>query len=65
MCVMSECWLKENPCITILQEFRGCVTDYTQCSYQGLTEIEVSNVIQDVHRMVPDPQKSDWDQTKT
>ena len=47
-------------------EFRGCVTAYKKCSYQGLTEIEVSNVIQDVHRMVPDPQKiCDWDQTKT
>ena len=35
-------------------EFKGLVTDYKQCRYQGLTETEVSNFIQDLHQMVPD-----------
>ena len=33
-------------------EFKGWVTDYKQCSYQGLTETEVSNFIKDLHQMV-------------
>ena len=45
-------------------EFRGWVKDHKQCSYQGLTEIEASNFIQDLHRMVPDPQKHMWIGTK-
>ena len=48
-------------------EFKGWVTDYKQFLYQGLTETEVSNFIQDLHQMVPDPHKKyvDWEQTKT
>ena len=46
-------------------EFKGWVTDYKQCRYQGLTETEVWNFIQELHRMVPDAQKNvDWDPTK-
>ena len=46
-------------------EFKGWVTDYKQCSYQGLTETEVSDFIKD--QMVPDPfiKYVDWEQTKT
>ena len=48
-------------------EFKGWVTDYKQCSYQGLTETEVSNFINDLHQMVFDPLKKyvDWEQTRT
>ena len=48
-------------------EFKGGVTDYKQCSYQGLTETEVSTVIKDLHQMAPDPFKKfvDWEQTKS
>ena len=35
-------------------EFKGCFTDYEQCSLQGLTESEVTNFIKDLHKMVPD-----------
>ena len=35
-------------------EFKGWVTDYKQCSYQGLTETEVSGFVNDLHKMVPD-----------
>ena len=45
----------------------GWITDYKQCSYQGLTETEVSTFIKDLHRMVPDPFRKyvDWELTKT
>ena len=35
-------------------EFKGWVTDYKQCRYQGLTDTEVLNFINDLHNMVPD-----------
>ena len=38
-------------------EVRRWVTDYKQCSYQGLSETEASNFILDLNRMVPDPLK--------
>ena len=38
-------------------EFKGWVTDYKQCSYQGLRETEVSNFINGLHQMVPDSLK--------
>ena len=38
-------------------EFKGWVTDYKQCRYQGLTDTEVSNLINDLHKMVPDALK--------
>ena len=48
-------------------EFNGWVTDYKLRSYQGLTETEVSNFINDLHQMVPDALKKyvDWEQTRT
>ena len=41
------------------------VTDYKKCSYQGLTDIEISDCIGDLQKMLPDKyQKNvDWDQT--
>ena len=38
-------------------EFKGWVTDKKQCRYQGLTDTEVLNVIDDLYKMVPDAQK--------
>ena len=38
-------------------EFKGWVTDHKQCGYQGLTDTEVSNLINDLDKMVPDAQK--------
>ena len=35
-------------------ELKGWVPDYGRCSYQGLTETEVSNFIKDLHQMVLD-----------
>ena len=48
-------------------EFKGCFTDYEQCSLQGLTESEVTNFIKDLHKMVPDRYQKylDWDQIRT
>ena len=48
-------------------EFKGWVTDFKQCSHQGLTGSEVANFIKDLHRMVPDQNQKyiDWDQTRT
>ena len=48
-------------------DFKGLVTDYKQCGYQGLTETEVSNSIKDLRQIVPDPFKKyvDWERTKT
>ena len=49
-------------------KFKGWVTDNKQCSYQELTETEVSNFIKDLNQMVPGKIKSiliDWDQTRT
>ena len=43
-------------------EFKGWVTDYKQCSYQGLTETEVSNFIRDLIKF---QKYLDWDLTKT
>ena len=47
-------------------EFESLVTDYKQCNYQGLTDTEVSNLINDLHKMVPDALRKyiDWDQTR-
>ena len=52
-------------CMPRKMEFKGWVTDYKQCSYQGLTETEVSDFIKD--QRVPDPfiKYVDWEQTKT
>ena len=46
---------------------KGWVTDYKQCSNQGLTDTEVSDFIRDLQKMLPDPDQKyiDWDQTKT
>ena len=38
-------------------EFKGRVTDYRQCRYQGLTDTEVSNLINDLHKMSLDALK--------
>ena len=48
-------------------EFKGWVTDNKQCRYQGLTDTEVSNLINDKHQMAPDELKqcTDWEQTRT
>ena len=48
-------------------ECKGWVTDFNQCSFQGLTEIEVPNFVKDLHQMVPDQYRKyiDWEQTKT
>ena len=47
-------------------EFKGWVTDYKQYLYQGLTDTEVSNLINDLHKMVPDTLTDyiDWEQTR-
>ena len=39
-------------------EFKGWGTDYTQCRYQGRTDTEGSNLINDLYKMVPDAQNS-------
>ena len=49
-------------------EFKGWVTDYKQCRYQGRTDTEVSNFSSDLHHMVPEALKKkyvDWEQTRT
>ena len=38
-------------------ELKGWVTDDKQCSYPGVTDTEVSNLINDLHKMVPDALK--------
>ena len=45
-------------------EFKGWVTATSSAGNQGLTDTEVPNFIQDLHRMVPDPQKKMWIGTK-
>ena len=35
-------------------EFKGWVADYKQCMYQGLTDTVVLNLINVLHKMVPD-----------
>ena len=58
------------PCLVFLHlkkiEFKGWVTDYKKCSYQGLTATEVSNFIRDLQKMVPDQfhKYIEWDQTR-
>ena len=39
-------------------EFKSWGTNYKQCRYQGLTDTEVSNFINDLHKMVPDAQNN-------
>ena len=48
-------------------ELKGWVTDNKKCSYQGLTDTEVSNFIRDSQKMVPDQfhKYIDWDHTRT
>ena len=48
-------------------EFKGWVTDFKQCSHQGLTGSEVANFIKDLHRMIPDQNQKyfDWYQPRT
>ena len=48
-------------------KFKGCVTDYKQCSYQGLTDTEVLDFVRDLQEMLPDQYQKyiDWDQTRT
>ena len=43
------------------------VTDYKQCSYQGLADTEVSDFIRDLPKMLPDQYQKyiNWDQTRT
>ena len=38
--------------------FKGWGTDYTQCRYQGLTDTDFSNLINDLCKMVPDAQNN-------
>ena len=47
-------------------EFKGWVTDYKQCRYQGPTDTEVLNLINDLHKMVLDAvqKNNDWEQTR-
>ena len=52
----TSCAIKNNDLFMPRRmEFKGWVTDYKQCRYQGLTE--VSNLINDLHKMVPDALK--------
>ena len=48
-------------------EFKGLVTDYKRYSFEGLTADEVTNVIGDLQKMVPNDfrQFIDWSQTRT
>ena len=48
-------------------ESKGWVTDYKQCSYQGLADTEVSDFIRDLQKMLPDQYQKyiNWDQTRT
>ena len=39
-------------------EFKGWGTDYTQCRYQGSSDTEASNLINDLYKMVPDAQNN-------
>ena len=49
------------------KEFKGWVTDNKKCSYQGLTDTEVSNFIRDLRKMVPAQfhKYTGWDHTRT
>ena len=47
-------------------EFKGWVTDYKQCRYQGFADTELSGFTRDLQKMLPDHDQKcvDWDQTK-
>ena len=45
----------------IKMEFKGWVTDYKQCGYQGHTDTEVANVITDLQEMLRDQYQKNID----
>ena len=47
-------------------EFKGWVTDHSESSLQGITDDEVTKLLIDLERMVPQQAKkwTNWDQTK-
>ena len=47
-------------------EFKGWVTDYSESCFQGVTDDEVTELLIDLERMVPQQAQKwiDWDQTR-